>query len=46
METRVEVPFLGTRAELVEVVALAHAGRLTAHVGSSRWQERMMRTRS
>jgi propanol-preferring alcohol dehydrogenase len=32
METRVVVPFWGTRAELAEVIALARAGRLTAHV--------------
>jgi len=34
METRVVVPFWGTRAELAEVIALARAGRLTAHVES------------
>jgi propanol-preferring alcohol dehydrogenase len=32
METRVVVPFWGTRAELVEVVALARAGRIRSHV--------------
>jgi propanol-preferring alcohol dehydrogenase len=32
METRVMVPFWGTRAELAEVIALARAGRVTAHV--------------
>jgi propanol-preferring alcohol dehydrogenase len=32
METRVVVPFWGTRAELAEVIALARAGRVTAHV--------------
>jgi propanol-preferring alcohol dehydrogenase len=32
MEARVSVPFWGTRAELVEVIALARAGRITAHV--------------
>ena len=32
METQVVVPFWGTRAELAEVIALARAGRLTAHV--------------
>jgi propanol-preferring alcohol dehydrogenase len=32
METRVVVPFWGTKAELAEVVALARAGRITAHV--------------
>jgi propanol-preferring alcohol dehydrogenase len=32
METRVTVPFWGTRAELAEVIALARAGRLTAHI--------------
>ena len=32
METRVVVPFWGTRAELAEVIALARAGRLAAHV--------------
>ncbi|MGH9793939.1 MAG: NAD(P)-dependent alcohol dehydrogenase [Candidatus Acidiferrales bacterium] len=32
METRVTVPFWGTRAELAEVIALARAGRITAHV--------------
>jgi len=31
-ETRVVVPFWGTRAELVEVIALARAGRIRAHV--------------
>lgn len=34
METRVIVPFWGTRAELAEVIALAQAGRVTAHVES------------
>jgi propanol-preferring alcohol dehydrogenase len=32
METRVSVPFWGTRAELSEVIALAQAGRIKAHV--------------
>ena len=32
MEARVSVPFWGTRAELAEVVALARAGRIRAHV--------------
>lgn len=32
MEMRVTVPFWGTRAELAEVIALARAGRITAHV--------------
>ncbi|HXE79748.1 MAG TPA: NAD(P)-dependent alcohol dehydrogenase [Vicinamibacterales bacterium] len=32
METQVMVPFWGTRAELAEVIALARAGRLKAHV--------------
>lgn len=32
METRVTVPFWGTRVELAEVIALARAGRITAHV--------------
>jgi propanol-preferring alcohol dehydrogenase len=32
METRVSVPFWGTRAELAEVIALAQAGRIRAHV--------------
>jgi propanol-preferring alcohol dehydrogenase len=32
METRVAVPFWGTRAELAEVIALARAGRVRAHV--------------
>jgi propanol-preferring alcohol dehydrogenase len=32
MEARVVVPFWGTRAELAEVIALARAGRITAHV--------------
>jgi propanol-preferring alcohol dehydrogenase len=32
METRVVVPFWGTRAELAEVIALARAGRISAHV--------------
>jgi propanol-preferring alcohol dehydrogenase len=31
-ETRVVVPFWGTRAELVDVIALARAGRVRAHV--------------
>lgn len=31
-ETRVEVPFWGTRAELAEVIALARAGSISAHV--------------
>jgi propanol-preferring alcohol dehydrogenase len=34
METQVIVPFWGTRAELAEVIALARAGRVTAHVES------------
>lgn len=32
METRVVVPFWGTRAELAEVIALARDGRIEAHV--------------
>jgi len=32
METRVIVPFWGTRAELAEVIALARGGRIRAHV--------------
>lgn len=32
MEARVSVPFWGTRAELAEVLALAQAGRIRAHV--------------
>jgi propanol-preferring alcohol dehydrogenase len=32
METQVVVPFWGTRAELAEVIALARAGRIKAHV--------------
>jgi propanol-preferring alcohol dehydrogenase len=32
METRVVVPFWGTRAELAEVIALARAGRVKAHI--------------
>jgi propanol-preferring alcohol dehydrogenase len=32
METRVSVPFWGTRAELAEVIALAQVGRIRAHV--------------
>jgi propanol-preferring alcohol dehydrogenase len=32
METRVIVPFWGTRDELAEVIALARAGRVRAHV--------------
>jgi propanol-preferring alcohol dehydrogenase len=32
MEARVSVPFWGTRAELSEVIALAQAGRIRAHV--------------
>jgi alcohol dehydrogenase, propanol-preferring len=32
MEARVCVPFWGTRAELAEVIALARAGRIRAHV--------------
>jgi propanol-preferring alcohol dehydrogenase len=32
METRVSVPFWGTRAELAEVIALARAGSIRAHV--------------
>jgi propanol-preferring alcohol dehydrogenase len=32
MEARVSVPFWGTRAELAQVVALARAGRIRAHV--------------
>lgn len=31
-DTRVIVPFWGTKAELAEVIALARAGRITAHV--------------
>jgi propanol-preferring alcohol dehydrogenase len=31
-ETRVTVPFWGTKAELVEVISLARAGRIRAHV--------------
>lgn len=31
-ETRVVLPFWGTRAELAEVLALGRAGRITAHV--------------
>ncbi len=31
-ETRVVIPFWGTRAELAEVIALARAGRISAHV--------------
>ena len=31
-ETRVTMPFWGTRAELAEVIALARAGRIRAHV--------------
>jgi propanol-preferring alcohol dehydrogenase len=32
LEARLVIPFWGTRAELVEVVALARAGLITAHV--------------
>lgn len=32
MEARVVIPFWGTRAELAEVIALAQAGRISAHV--------------
>jgi propanol-preferring alcohol dehydrogenase len=32
LEARVSVPFWGTRAELAEVIALARAGRIRAHV--------------
>jgi alcohol dehydrogenase, propanol-preferring len=32
METRVMIPFWGTRAELADVIALASAGRIRAHV--------------
>ena len=32
LETRVVVPFWGTKAELAEVIALARAGRITAHI--------------
>lgn len=32
METRVVIPFWGTRAELADVIALARAGRISAHV--------------
>jgi propanol-preferring alcohol dehydrogenase len=32
MEARVSVPFWGTRAELADVIALARAGRIRAHV--------------
>jgi propanol-preferring alcohol dehydrogenase len=31
-EVRVSVPFWGTKAELAEVIALARAGRIAAHV--------------
>jgi alcohol dehydrogenase, propanol-preferring len=31
-ETRVVIPFWGTRAELAEVIALARSGRISAHV--------------
>lgn len=31
MQTRVAVPFWGTRAEIAEVIALARAGHLKAH---------------
>lgn len=39
METQVVVPFWGTRAELAEVIAMARAGRLTAHVERFRLAE-------
>ena len=32
METQLVVPFWGTRAELAEVIAMANAGRIEAHV--------------
>jgi propanol-preferring alcohol dehydrogenase len=32
LEVRVTVPFWGTRAELAEIIALARAGRIRAHV--------------
>jgi propanol-preferring alcohol dehydrogenase len=32
MEVRVTVPFWGTKAELADVIALARAGRISAHV--------------
>ena len=32
MEARVVIPFWGTRAELAEVIALAQAGRIKAHI--------------
>jgi len=32
LETRLVIPFWSTRAELVEVVALARAGLIRAHV--------------
>jgi D-arabinose 1-dehydrogenase-like Zn-dependent alcohol dehydrogenase len=32
LEVRVTVPFWGTRAEFAEVIALARAGRISAHV--------------
>jgi propanol-preferring alcohol dehydrogenase len=32
MEARVTVPLWGTRAELADVIALARAGRIRAHV--------------
>lgn len=31
-ETRLVIPFWGTRAELAEVIALAQAGRISAHI--------------
>jgi len=31
-ETRIVIPFWGTRAELAEVIALARAGRISAHI--------------
>jgi propanol-preferring alcohol dehydrogenase len=34
MEAQVIIPFWGTRSELAEVIALARAGRITAHVDS------------
>jgi propanol-preferring alcohol dehydrogenase len=32
MEARVVIPFWGTRAEMAEVIALAQAGRIQAHI--------------
>ena len=39
LEARVSVPFWGTRAELAEVIALARAGRIRAHVERFSLQE-------